>query len=63
MFEVTFTEVFLLVWAVLATAKWLHYKDHFYKTVFMLREVVENPEAREQILASYERFKKALVKN
>lgn len=63
MFEVTYTEMGLLIWALIATVKWIGYKTDFLKVTEMLRIFVENPQARAELLASYERFRDSLVKN
>lgn len=63
MFEITYTEVALLVWAVIATSKWMQYKGATKEVLQMLRTFVEDPKAREAMVASYEQLKKTIVKN
>ena len=57
MIEITFTEMVLVAWAVLATAAAFKFRGDVLlaKRVFMV--FVENREAREQLLKSYKEFK------
>jgi hypothetical protein len=58
MIEVTFIEVVLFAWAVLATAAAFKYKDEARAIKRMLVLFVENKEAREQLLKAHEQFVK-----
>jgi hypothetical protein len=58
MIEVTFIEVVLFAWAVLATAAAIKYKDEARAIKRMLVLFVENKEAREQLLKAHEEFVK-----
>lgn len=58
MIEVTFTEMVLFAWAVLATAAAIKYKDEARTIKRMLVTFVENKEARDQLLKAHEQFMK-----
>ena len=53
MIEVTLIEVVLLVWAGLATAAALKYREDVRATRFMMRVFIEDKNVRDQMLASY----------
>lgn len=63
MFEITYTEVGLLIWALIATIKWIAYKEDAKQSMKILHAFVENPKAREAMLSSYASFKKEVVNN
>ncbi len=56
MIEITFTEMVLLAWAVLATAAAFKYKDEVRMVKRVLVTFVENKEARDQMLKAHEEF-------
>jgi len=56
MIEITFTEMVLLAWAVLATAAAFKYKDDARAMKRMLVVFVENKEARDQLLKAHKEF-------
>ena len=58
MIEITLTEMFLLVWAVLATAGYLSAKQDEKVARHILRIFIENPEARKQMVDAFEEVKK-----
>ena len=58
MIEITLTEMFLLVWAVLATAGYLTAKQDEKVARHILRIFIENPEARKQMVNAFEDLKK-----
>jgi hypothetical protein len=58
MIEITFTEMVLLAWAVLATAAAFKYKDDARAMKRMLVIFVENRDAREQLIKAHEEFMK-----
>lgn len=58
MIEVTFIEVVLFAWAVLATAATFKYKDEARAVKRVLVMFVENKEAREQLLKAHAEFMK-----
>ena len=58
MIEITLTEMFLLVWAVLATAGYLSAKQDEKVARHILRIFIENPEARKQMVNAFEDLKK-----
>jgi hypothetical protein len=58
MIEITFIEMVLFAWAVLATAAALKYKDDLRSIKRMMMAFVENKGVREQILKAHEEFMK-----
>ena len=58
MIEISLTEMFLLVWAVLATAGYLTAKQDEKVARHILRIFIENPEARKQMVDAFEEVKK-----
>ena len=58
MIEITFIEMVLFAWAVLATAAALKYKDDLRSIKRMMVAFVENKGVREQILKAHEEFMK-----
>jgi hypothetical protein len=58
MIEITFVEMVLFAWAVLATAAALKYKDDLRSIKRMMVAFVENKGVREQILKAHEEFMK-----
>ena len=56
MIEISLTELVLLGWAVLATASWLHARDDARMSKHVLRLLLDDPEAREQIIKAHEEF-------
>lgn len=58
MIEITFVEMVLFAWAVLATAAALKYKDDLRSIKRMMMAFVENKGVREQILKAHEEFMK-----
>ena len=58
MIEITFIEMVLFTWAVLATAAALKYKDDLRSIKRMMVAFVENKGVREQILKAHEEFMK-----
>ena len=58
MIEITFIEMVLFTWAVLATAAALKYKDDLRSIKRMMMAFVENKGVREQILKAHEEFMK-----
>ena len=58
MIEITFIEMVLFTWAVLATAAALKYKDDLRSIKRMMVAFVENKGVREQVLKAHEEFMK-----
>jgi hypothetical protein len=58
MIEITFTEMVLVAWAVLATAGAFKYKDDARSMKRMLSLFIENKEARDQLIKAHEEFMK-----
>ena len=58
MIEITFIEMVLFAWAVLATAAALKYKDDLRSIKRMMMAFVENKGVREEILKAHEEFMK-----
>ena len=56
MIEFSVTEIVLMLWAVLATASWLHAKDDARVAKKLLVHFIENKEAREQMLKAHAEF-------
>ena len=59
MLEISFTEMVLFAWAVLATAAWWQSRDDAKVSHKMLMLFIENKQAREQMLAAHEKFMEA----
>ncbi len=57
MIEISLTEIFLLIWAVGASAAAMHHRGEASKSRFLLRAFVEDPKVREQVVRSYAEFK------
>ena len=55
MIEISLTEIVLLVWAGLATASWLHAREDARVGKKLLQLLIENKDAREQIIKAYEK--------
>ena len=55
MLEITYTDIFLFAWASVMTALYFkaRHEERMIRIVFM--HFVENPEARDQIVAQYEK--------
>ena len=58
MIEITFTEMVLLAWAVLATAAAFKYKDETRMCKRMMVAFIENKGVREQVLKAHEEFQR-----
>jgi hypothetical protein len=56
MIEITFTEMVLLAWAVLATATAFKLRDEARSARRMLIVFIENKDAREQLLKAHDNF-------
>jgi hypothetical protein len=57
MFEVTLTEMWLFVWAVGATALYMHERDESAKHKWFARMMVEDDEMREQVVGVWKETK------
>lgn len=55
MLEITYTDIFLFAWASIMTGLYFkaRHEERMVKIVFM--HLIENPEAREQMLDQYEK--------
>ena len=58
MIEISLTEMFLFSWAIIATGYALKYKSDKDGTMQILRRVIEDKEARDDIVGEYEKWKK-----
>ena len=58
MIEISLTEMFLFSWAIIATGYALKYKSDKDGTMQILRRVIEDKEARDDIVGKYEEWKK-----
>ena len=58
MIEMTFTEVVLFAWAVLATAAAFKYRDETRMCKRMMVAFIERKDVREQVLAAHAEFMK-----
>jgi hypothetical protein len=56
--EITIVEIVLFTWAALATGFALKYRDDELKTRFFLKALIENEEARDQMVQAFDDFKK-----
>lgn len=56
MIEFSVTEIVLMLWAVLATASWLHAKDDARVAKKLLVHFIENKEARDQLIEAHTKF-------
>ena len=59
MLEISMTELALLIWAVGATAAWMHSRDETRMAKRMLRQMIENEEVRNHVLKSFDEFKRS----
>jgi len=55
MLEITFTEIVLFAWAVVATAMWLKYRDETKGAKLFIKAILSDDEMRETIVADYKR--------
>ena len=58
MIEITFIEIVLFAWAVLATAAAFKYKGDVYSMRRMMQLFIENKSARDQLVKAHEEFMK-----
>jgi hypothetical protein len=58
MIEITFIEIVLFAWAVLATAAAFKYREQAQVGKRILQVFIENGDAREQILKAHDEFVK-----
>ena len=58
MIEISLTEMFLFAWAIIATGYALKHKADKDGTMEILRRVIEDKEARDDIVGKYEEWKK-----
>ena len=56
--EITITEIMLFMWAALATGFAFKYRDDELKARFFLKLLIEDEKARNQMVNTYEEFKK-----
>lgn len=56
--EITITELALFTWAALATCAAFKYRDDELKARFFLKTLIENEEARDQMVQAFNDFKK-----
>lgn len=56
MIELSYIDLALIAWAALATAAWLTARDDSRMAKKMLRAMIEDKDAREQILKAHEEF-------
>ena len=56
MIEISLTEIAMLVWAGLATAAWLNAREDARVSRKMLTLLIEDKNAREQIIKAHEEF-------
>lgn len=54
MLEITYTEIFLFAWATIMTALYFSAKHEARMARMIFMHFIENPEAREHMLAQYE---------
>jgi hypothetical protein len=55
MLEITYTEIFLFAWGSIMTALYFSAKHEARMARVVFMHFVENPEAREQMVAQYEK--------
>ena len=55
MLEITFTEIVLFTWAVVATAMWFKYRDETKGAKLFIKAILSDDEMRETIVADYKR--------
>ena len=60
MIEVSLTEIFLFAWGALATAFYLRERHQERATRHVLMMFIENPKAREEIVAHFKEWKARL---
>lgn len=56
--SITFTELVLFAWAILATAAALKYKENDRMARVVILHILENDEARDKLIAAHEEFMK-----
>jgi hypothetical protein len=56
--EITYTEFVLLVWAIIATGFAFKFHEDESKARFFLKLLIEDEKARNQMVNTYEEFKK-----
>jgi hypothetical protein len=56
--EITITEIVLFVWAAIATGAAFKYREDELKSRFFLKLLIEDEKARNQMVRTYEEFKK-----
>lgn len=56
--EITITEIVLFVWAAIATGAAFKYREDEFKSRFFLKLLIEDEKARNQMVRTYEEFKK-----
>jgi len=60
MMEITFTEIVLFAWAALATASAFHHNERATMLHQVLRHLIENEDARNNIVAEFKRMEEKL---
>lgn len=56
--DFTVLELVLIVWAVVATAGYFHMRDEARSARHILRMFIEDKEARDKLVESFEKFKR-----
>lgn len=56
--EISIIEIVLFVWAAIATGAAFKYRDDELKARFFLKLLIEDEKARDQMVHTYEEFKK-----
>ena len=57
MIEISMTELALLIWAVGATAAWMHSRDELKGAKRFLRAMIEDADIRDKVVGQYKEFK------
>ena len=57
MLEISMTELALLMWAVGATAGWMHSRDELRGVKRFLRVLIEEDDVRNKVIGQYKEFK------
>lgn len=55
MIEVTFVEIALFVWAILATGAWFKEREHARRADTFIHAILEDDELRDSLVADYKR--------
>ena len=59
MIEISITEIALFIWAILATAQALRYRDESRKSAFVLKLMLTQDDVRDDLVEDFKQFQKA----